>query len=413
MQYFSTISSLMRCTVSPQTFQSQHISAIILFSAGTLFSAVSSANETINTVQASQNRVELGGAVRMRLDYDPDRDIRKLSFDTAIVTLDFYDDQLSGHIEHRFLGGAYPYDYTNHIGDMNFTKKAYLEYAVDPQQSIQVGLNQVPIGFQPYYTSTVIESMAYIAGIEDLYRLGTKYNYKKDNHEVYAAYYAANPWKGKGTSQGAYYSNQLIPADENLENGTHYKEQDAVALQYNYTQNNDSWSANYGISVYYAQLKSKQAEDKAGHRGVYALHYGLNKDRLGLKFISIFNQIDTPYDQTTFGSYDGTFNIANKGMLYSLDLNYKIPEFNVKEINDFNVYLHYSRYDKAKKAFLDSEQLVLGSAFTYKKNLYIAAEWLFGKNNPYIGGSSYGQSLAAGGSNQWENQVNVNIGYYF
>ena len=102
-----------------------------------------------------------------------------------------------------------------------------------------------------------------------------------------------------------------------------------------------------------------------------------------------------------------------KGMLYSLDLNYKIPEFNVKDINDFNVYLHYSRYDKAKKAFLDSEQLVLGSAFTYKKNVYIAAEWLFGKNNPYIGGSSYGQSLAAGGSNQWENQVNVNIGYYF
>ncbi|MCH7320221.1 MULTISPECIES: hypothetical protein [Acinetobacter] len=82
-------------------------------------------------------------------------------------------------------------------------------------------------------------------------------------------------------------------------------------------------------------------------------------------------------------------------------------------MNDFNVYLNYSRYDKAKKVFLDSEQLVLGSAFTYKKNVYIAAEWLFGKNNPYIGGSSYGQSLAAGGSNQWENQVNVNIGYYF
>lgn len=75
--------------------------------------------------------------------------------------------------------------------------------------------------------------------------------------------------------------------------------------------------------------------------------------------------------------------------------------------------MHYSLYDKSKKAFLDSHQWVFGSAFTYKKNLYIATEWLFGKNSPYIGGSSYSQSLAAGGSNQWENQVNVNIGYYF
>ena len=40
-------------------------------------------------------------------------------------------------------------------------------------------------------------------------------------------------------------------------------------------------------------------------------------------------------------------------------------------------------------------------------------EWLIGKNDPYIGGSSYTQSLGAGGSNQWENQLYMNIGYYF
>ena len=38
---------------------------------------------------------------------------------------------------------------------------------------------------------------------------------------------------------------------------------------------------------------------------------------------------------------------------------------------------------------------------------------LFGKNDPYIGGSSYTQSLGAGGTDQWENQLYVNIGYYF
>ncbi|CAI3798008.1 hypothetical protein GLGCALEP_01973 [Pseudomonas sp. MM221] len=38
---------------------------------------------------------------------------------------------------------------------------------------------------------------------------------------------------------------------------------------------------------------------------------------------------------------------------------------------------------------------------------------MHGKNDPYVGGSSYTQSLAAGGSDQWENQLNINIGYYF
>ncbi|MGQ0951693.1 hypothetical protein ACT4ZQ_00145 [Acinetobacter baumannii] len=47
------------------------------------------------------------------------------------------------------------------------------------------------------------------------------------------------------------------------------------------------------------------------------------------------------------------------------------------------------------------------------KNFYISTEWLFGKNDPYIGGSSYTQSLASGGTNHWENQLNIDIGYYF
>jgi hypothetical protein len=47
------------------------------------------------------------------------------------------------------------------------------------------------------------------------------------------------------------------------------------------------------------------------------------------------------------------------------------------------------------------------------KALYIAVEWLNGRNDPYIGGSSYTQSLAEGGTDHWENQLYANIGYYF
>lgn len=56
--------------------------------------------------------------------------------------------------------------------------------------------------------------------------------------------------------------------------------------------------------------------------------------------------------------------------------------------------------------------MILGASFSFSK-LWIATEWLHGKNDPYIGGSSYTQSLGAGGSDQWENQLYTNIGYYF
>lgn len=139
------------------------------------------ANETTIVAEKQENHIDFGGAIRTRFDYSSDRDIRKFSFDTLILNMDFGYENLLGVFEYRILGGAYPYDYTDHIGDISFPKKAYLEYAVDKNQAVQFGLNQVPIGFQPYYTSTVLESIAYIAGIEDLYRVGFKYNYKNDH----------------------------------------------------------------------------------------------------------------------------------------------------------------------------------------------------------------------------------------
>lgn len=327
--------------------------------------------------------------------------------------MNFGYDQLSGSFEYRILGGAYPYDYTDHIGDISFPKKAYVEYAFDNKQSVQFGLNQVPIGFQPYYTSTVVESIAYIAGIEDLYRVGLKYDYKNENFEILLGYYFLNAWKGKGTSDGTYYSNVIIDANQDIENGSQYKEKDAIAAQYSFTHTREEWTSKYGVSGYYSKLKSQNEMDGDGHRKIFGVHYGINNDRIELKVLILLNDISTSSTQTSFGSYDGVFNVANKGMIYSVDLNYKVPELNTKHFDNFNIYTHYSYYDKDQKEFLNSSEFVVGAAFNYRKNFYIASEWLFGKNNPYVGGSDYVQSMASGGSNQWENYVNVNIGYYF
>ncbi|MNP80478.1 hypothetical protein D3C76_1785930 [compost metagenome] len=69
-------------------------------------------------------------------------------------------------------------------------------------------------------------------------------------------------------------------------------------------------------------------------------------------------------------------------------------------------------FDKDERDFADSQRFILGTSFSLK-SIYVAVEWLHGKNDNYIGGSSYTQSLGAGGTNQWENQLYTNIGYYF
>ena len=116
-------------------------------------------------------------------------------------------------------------------------------------------------------------------------------------------------------------------------------------------------------------------------------------------------------DLVSFGSFDGTFNVAAKGNLYVADLSYDIAG-NFGWVSGVKVYGNYSLFDKDKARFEDSQRFILGTSFSVK-DLWIAVEWLHGKHDPYIGGGSYTQSLGEGGSDRWENQLYANIGYYF
>ena len=113
----------------------------------------------------------------------------------------------------------------------------------------------------------------------------------------------------------------------------------------------------------------------------------------------------------TFGSFDATFNVAAKGNLYVADLSYDIAG-KYGWFSGIKLYGDYSGFDKSEPDFDDSQRFIVGTSFSLK-DLWIAVEWLHGKNDNYIGASNFTQSLGAGGSNQWENQLYANIGYYF
>lgn len=362
------------------------------------------------------DHLDLGGAVRARWDYDPDRDIQTFNFDTAILSAKYSSETWIGAAKYRFYGGAYPYRYTDKVGDIAFAESAWIGYRFNPEQQVQVGLNQIPFGLQPYFGSTFFETLGNVVGLEDIEQVGAKYIQQSGDWNLQAGYYLRPAWQGKGTSNGRTYSSVVSSADSYVADGSDNRERDTLVLRVARAVQLGGWASEVGVSGVTSTLKNNDTHSD-GRRNAMAVHYLGKNGPWGLQLQAARQQMSPRNPGTdelvTLGGYDGTFNVASRGNLYVADLSYDVGgKYLLDQISGVKLYANYSAFDKSASAYKTSQRMILGSSFSLSK-LWIATEWLFGKNDPYIGGSSYAQSLGAGGSNQWENQVYVNIGYYF
>lgn len=364
---------------------------------------------------AVTENLDIGGAIRARFDYDPDRDIQKLSFDTIRIDAKYKSDSWIGAGSYRCYGGSYPYEYTNSICDVAFASYAWIGYKFDPTQQVQVGLNQVPFGLQPYFGTTFFEGLGNVIGLEDVHNLGVKYLKDTPEWNLQAAYYVNDGGQWKGTSRGGKsYSTNVADADDYVVDGSDNKETHKLAVRLTRKLDIAGWASEVGGSVLTSTLENKDTDDD-GRRSAFALHYNGKNGRWGTALQATRQQMNAENAGTnktvTFGGYDGTFNVAAKGNLYVAHVSYDVPG-TYWLASGVQVYTNYSRFDKSESAFKDSQRFIAGTSFSFK-DLWIAVEWLHGKNDPYVGGSSYSESLGVGGSNQWENQLYTNIGYYF
>ena len=366
-------------------------------------------------IQVTDN-LDLGGAIRARWDYDPDRDIQKFDFDTAFLTAKYNSDTWIGAAKYRFYGRAYPYQYTNNIGDVAFAETAWVGYKFNPNQQIQVGLNQVPFGLQPYFGSTFYETLGNVIGLEDLEEVGAKYIQQIGDWNVQAGYYLRPAWQGKGTSKGDTYSSVVSEADSYVADGSNNQERNTVVLRVAKALEIGPWKSEIGLSGLTSELKNNDTGND-GRRNAVAVHYLGKNGPWGVQLQAARQQMSPRNPGTselvTLGGYDGTYNVASRGNLYVADVSYDVGgKYLFDQISGVKLYANYSAFDKTADNFKTSQRMIFGTSFSFSK-LWIATEWLYGKNDPYIGGSSYTQSLGAGGSNQWENQLYTNIGYYF
>ncbi|MCE5975942.1 hypothetical protein [Pseudomonas sp. JR33AA] len=366
-------------------------------------------------IQVTDN-LDLGGAVRARWDYDPDRDIQKFNFDTAILSAKYKSDTWIGEAKYRFYGRAYPYQYTKNVGDIQFAELAWIGYKFNPDQQVQVGLNQLPFGLQPYFGSTFYQTLGAVMGLEDVEQVGAKYIHQSGDWNIQAGYYLRPAWQGKGTSNGETYSTVVSEADSYVTDGSNNQERNTVVLRVAKALDLGPWKSEVGISGLTSSLENRDTNND-GRRNAMAVHYIGKNGPWEVQLQAARQQMSPRNPGTdelvTFGGYDGTFNVASRGNLYVADVSYDVSgKYLFDLISGVKLYANYSAFDKTADDFKTSQRMIVGTSFSLSK-LWIATEWLHGKNDPVIGGSSLTQSLGAGGSNQWENQLYMNIGYYF
>jgi hypothetical protein len=362
------------------------------------------------------DNLDLGGAVRVRVDNDSSRGIHKVGIDTVMLSARYDSDSWIDAARYRFYGKEYPYQYVRHFGDIQFAEYAWIGYRFDPGKQLQVGLNQVPFGLQPYYSSTFYETIGNVLGLEDVWELGAKYVQDVDDWNVQFGYYARTAWPGHGTSNGSTYSIVVTPADPGVAGGSRNDERGLAIARAARELELGNWKGEAGLSLMSSTLYNRDTH-RNGRRYAYALHYAGSHGPWGVKLQYARQQMlpkNSADDRAvSFGGYDGTFNVASRGNFYTGDVSYVIPGTHMGGwISGMKMYANYSVYDKSYRAFRNSQRFILGTSFSLKA-LWIAVEWLNGRNDPYLGGSSYAQSAAAGGTNGWKGQFYMNIGYYF
>lgn len=383
---------------------------------GLFVAMLSLASAQAYAVQVTDN-LQLGGAIRARYDYIPTDNVEnRLGFDAAALFASYNSDTWIGDIKYWFYGRYWPYQYTDKVGDISFAQNAWVGYKFDKDRHVEVGLNQIPFGLQPLFGNTFTETLGYLIGLEDTYELGAKYVEQNGDWNYQVGYYARPAWQGKGTSRdGVGYSNVIAKADDYVPDGSNNQERNVLVGRIAKNIELGDWKIEAGASLLTSTIENTDTNDN-GRRNVFGLHSVAKTGQWTIQGLAARQQISARNpgndDIISYGGYDASFNVATRANLYVGEVSYDIPG-SWLEVNTVKLYANYSMLQKSGDDYKDSQRYIVGSSFYVGSHLYIAGEWLFGRNDPYVGGESFTDGLAAGGSNQWDNQFTMNIGYYF
>lgn len=374
---------------------------------------------SVGDAQVDTGELKLSGAIRTRFQHkdfadsasEGSNDDWKLA-DLKMV-LSYENPNWLASVDAR----CYQYD---KLCDAVFLVDAFAGYKIDEQQKVTGGLQPVDFGLGRFWGSSYYETLFNTLGYEDVHNLGLKYQFKDQDYQVTLGYYLRDGGNYKGTSiDSSRYTGNFVKAD-NLEQGTYIREKNmwvgraSKTFQWNTEQ---KFNSEIGASFWYSDLENRKT-GLTGHKSNWNIFTQNRYQHWQLLTVAgqqrINNKDDEMPDYSTLGAFDYAYQIANDARYLMTELNYSVQAepYGITGIKPYFSYSHYfkDKSFKDKQSDIDSNRIITGLAFNYKK-IGIQAEYILSRNDAMIGGSA--NALAQGDKDKWDRLLYLALGYYF
>ncbi|MCU4391890.1 hypothetical protein KTH73_14305 [Acinetobacter courvalinii] len=368
------------------------------------------AGVTFGNPETELGAVTISGTVRANYqnkDYGEAASDQKIKFDVAILRLGYESPDWFGKLEYR----CYQYDT---LCDFSTLVYGYVGYRFNSTDNITLGLQPIPFGPGRFWDSSFYAGINNTMGLQDALDLGVNYHFEMPTAtKVDLAYFATDGGNYHGTSKdSARYTANVVTSSDPLKTNMNEKNMWMARVDQNlkFLSTNDL-KVSVGGSYWYSDIENKKTS-AGGNRNTWAVFNRINYKNLNVVITggrqSISNKDTVSPASSTFGSFDGEYDIANKGYFYTVDTSYTFK--NVKDSLNVTPYVVFSGFNKKEQGFNDSQRNIVGVAWDYK-NVSLYTEYLMSKNDPFVGGT--GSSLAAGDDGKWNKLLNLMLVYNF
>ncbi|EGN76156.1 hypothetical protein A28LD_0235 [Idiomarina sp. A28L] len=368
---------------------------------------ISEAEADIDTDEASEDGITLGGAVRFQYvvtDYDSEQRNRGGDLDFDIFRLDF-----NGKMGDVILSAQYRwFEY------MDALRHAYFGYNFTDEWQGQVGIVIQPFGIMPYNSQSYFFSTNFYVGLEDNPGAGLRFLKRTDTWDFDFAF-IMNDELGGATgsvrSSADRYNYDVVGI--RLPGEGIYDDPTALAGENNtlMTRIAHKWDlgndrlVEVGFSGQFG--KFNDGISNVGERkniGIHAL-YNTGPWQFQAQYSTYDYDFDIENAGVVVGAYAYFDTMPSKADLYTANIAYSMP-VEIGPISNLTFYNNLSVMTNKRSLNDDTVMNVLGMAVT-AGGMYTYVDLVTAQNQPFVGGSTG----ADGGSTN--TRFNINFGYYF
>lgn len=383
----------------------------------------------IEPVPPPAGGLKIGATLRGRYDLRFDdvgsagqrRTSSHLSFDTLALTADYTSDRFFGSAQYRFFGGNFIYGksagYDVYPGEVNFLMYAYAGAKLTEQDSLTAGVQPVPFDDR-YWGSSILNDLAFVYGMEEVYNLGVKYRRETPRYRIEVGFFPSAGPAGFGISRdSSRYSTNIVRADAYVPDGSNNDERDMLIGNVRYTlADRDGTTLHATVSGWLSTIRNADTR-RNGSKRVFAASLTAANGPWHAKALVARQDIDPRNpgrnDIISVGGFDSSYNIAAKGHYVFAEVGRAIDTGSLPV--EVTPYVNYGRFFKENKTFNDSERLDIGAVWTSKgqKRVKVYTEMMLGRNDPYVGAGQFASGAAQGGDNRWKASFMAIFGYSF